>query len=196
MRMKTPAQVSILILGAGPTGLGAATRLQQHGVDDWLMLDQVRCAAWRAACDARDARSARPARALHAVKRGVSSTMRRGRRRRRRAWPAPAQADGAGGLACTDVTPQGFYFDMGGHVMFSHWDYFDEVRGSHAAAGMHGCSMRCRAAAAAPQRRRLACCMAFRCSRAVTAPPRLPRSSWIRLLAPDQTRGTRTRCMS
>lgn len=37
------------------------------------------------------------------------------------------QADEAGGLACTDVTAEGFYFDMGGHVMFSHWDYFDQV---------------------------------------------------------------------
>jgi protoporphyrinogen oxidase len=33
----------------------------------------------------------------------------------------------AGGLACTDVTPEGFLFDMGGHVIFSHWDYFDQV---------------------------------------------------------------------
>lgn len=34
-------QVSILILGAGPTGLGAATRLHQHGHTDWLLLEQV-----------------------------------------------------------------------------------------------------------------------------------------------------------
>jgi monoamine oxidase len=34
-------QVSILVLGAGPTGLGAATRLQQHGHADWLLLEQV-----------------------------------------------------------------------------------------------------------------------------------------------------------
>ena len=38
-----------------------------------------------------------------------------------------SQADEAGGLACTDVTPEGFLFDMGGHVIFSHWNYFDEV---------------------------------------------------------------------
>lgn len=37
------AQVSVLIVGAGPTGLGAATRLQQHGRTDWLLIDQVRC---------------------------------------------------------------------------------------------------------------------------------------------------------
>ena len=34
-------QVGVLILGAGPTGLGAATRLQQHSYNDWLILDQV-----------------------------------------------------------------------------------------------------------------------------------------------------------
>ena len=34
-------QVDILILGAGPTGLGAATRLHQHGRTDWLLVDQV-----------------------------------------------------------------------------------------------------------------------------------------------------------
>ena len=37
------------------------------------------------------------------------------------------QAEEAGGLACTDITPEGFLFDMGGHVIFSHWDYFDQV---------------------------------------------------------------------
>jgi len=48
----------------------------------------------------------------------------------------PAQADGAGGLACTDVTPEGFLFDMGGHVIFSHYQYFDELVG--AAVGGDG----------------------------------------------------------
>jgi hypothetical protein len=33
----------------------------------------------------------------------------------------------AGGLACTDVTPEGFLFDMGGHVIFSHYQYFDDL---------------------------------------------------------------------
>jgi hypothetical protein len=33
----------------------------------------------------------------------------------------------AGGLACTDVTPEGFLFDMGGHVIFSHFQYFDDL---------------------------------------------------------------------
>jgi len=37
------------------------------------------------------------------------------------------QFDEPGGLACTDVTPEGFLFDMGGHVIFSHYQYFDEL---------------------------------------------------------------------
>ena len=68
--------VDILVLGAGPTGLGAATRLNQHKHGDWLLVDA---------------------------------------------------APEAGGLACTDVTPEGFLFDMGGHVIFSHFDYFDQL---------------------------------------------------------------------
>ena len=27
----------------------------------------------------------------------------------------------------TDVTNEGFLFDMGGHVIFSHYDYFDQI---------------------------------------------------------------------
>jgi phytoene dehydrogenase-like protein len=68
--------VGVLIIGGGPTGLGAATRLQQHGREDWLLVDA---------------------------------------------------SEEAGGLACTDVTPEGFLFDMGGHVIFSHYDYFDQL---------------------------------------------------------------------
>ncbi len=69
-------KIDILILGAGPTGLGAATRLKQHKYDDWLLVDAF---------------------------------------------------NEAGGLACTDVTPEGFLYDMGGHVIFSHYDYFDQL---------------------------------------------------------------------
>ena len=69
-------KVDILIVGAGPTGLGAASRLEQHKHEDWLLIDAF---------------------------------------------------DEAGGLACTDVTPEGFLFDMGGHVIFSHYDYFDQL---------------------------------------------------------------------
>mmetsp|Transcript_11900 Transcript_11900/g.14380 ORF Transcript_11900/g.14380 Transcript_11900/m.14380 type:complete len:502 (+) Transcript_11900:57-1562(+) len=69
-------EVEVLIVGAGPTGLGAATRLQMHGHPSWLMIDAF---------------------------------------------------DEAGGLACTDVTKEGFLFDMGGHVIFSHFLYFDQL---------------------------------------------------------------------
>ncbi len=34
-----------------------------------------------------------------------------------------------------DVTPEGFLFDMGGHVIFSHWDYFDQLIDSALGAG-------------------------------------------------------------
>ena len=33
----------------------------------------------------------------------------------------------AGGLASTDVTKEGFLFDRGGHVIFSHYEYFDQL---------------------------------------------------------------------
>jgi protoporphyrinogen oxidase len=69
-------EVGVLIVGAGPTGLGAASRLQQHGKTDWRLVDCF---------------------------------------------------DGPGGLACTDITPEGFLFDMGGHVIFSHYQYFDDL---------------------------------------------------------------------
>ncbi len=48
----------------------------------------------------------------------------------------PAQAEGAGGLACTDITPEGFLFDMGGHVIFSHYQYFDELVDAAIGSGV------------------------------------------------------------
>lgn len=35
------SQVGVLVVGAGPTGLGAATRLHQLGYDDFLLIDKV-----------------------------------------------------------------------------------------------------------------------------------------------------------
>ena len=32
-----------------------------------------------------------------------------------------------GGNARTDSTPEGFFFDQGGHVVFSHSKYFDDL---------------------------------------------------------------------
>lgn len=49
----TPLQVGVLIVGSGPTGLGAATRLNQLGHPNWLLVDKVGgCPAAAAACAA------------------------------------------------------------------------------------------------------------------------------------------------
>jgi protoporphyrinogen oxidase len=72
--MKDPGR--ILILGAGPTGLGAAYRLQELGFNDFLVVE--------------------------------------------------AQ-ENAGGLSRSYVDPQGFTWDLGGHVQFSHYRYYDEA---------------------------------------------------------------------
>lgn len=69
-------RVPLLILGAGPTGLGAAHRLHELGNTSWALLE--------------------------------AST-----------WP--------GGLSSSFVDPQGFTWDIGGHVQFSHYDYFDRA---------------------------------------------------------------------
>lgn len=69
-------QTDILIIGAGPTGLGAAWRLAEAGFSDWLL------------CEA-------------------EST--------------------AGGLASSVTDDHGFTWDLGGHVQFSHYGYFDRV---------------------------------------------------------------------
>jgi len=66
----------IVILGAGPTGLGAAYRLAELG---YL------------------------------------------------AWDIYERTDHVGGLAASYRDPQGFIWDHGGHVMFSHYTYFDDL---------------------------------------------------------------------
>ena len=63
----------IVIIGAGPTGLGAAYRLQELGHKNWKIYE----------------------------KQGY-----------------------VGGLAASFVDSQGFTWDVGGHVMFSHYKYF------------------------------------------------------------------------
>ncbi|KAK1250486.1 hypothetical protein MKX08_010489 [Trichoderma sp. CBMAI-0020] len=67
--------VDVLVIGMGPTGLGAAKRLNQINGPSWLIVDS---------------------------------------------------SHKAGGLAGTDVTPEGFLYDVGGHVIFSHYKYFDD----------------------------------------------------------------------
>ncbi|KAF4655654.1 hypothetical protein FOZ61_007459 [Perkinsus olseni] len=84
MTVPNDMHVDVLVIGAGPTGLGAATRLNQHGVHSWVLVE--------------------------------------------------AESE-AGGLACTDETPEGFLFDMGGHVIFSHFDYFDELLDAAVGSG-------------------------------------------------------------
>ena len=66
----------IVIIGAGPTGLGAAYRLHELGVTDYLVLER---------------------------------------------------AAGPGGLASSYVDEHGFTWDVGGHVQFSHYRYYDEA---------------------------------------------------------------------
>jgi len=65
-----------VVLGAGPTGFGAAWRLNELGIEDWLLLEKS-----------------------HQV----------------------------GGLSASEVDENGFTWDMGGHVLFSHYDYFDRL---------------------------------------------------------------------
>jgi protoporphyrinogen oxidase len=72
-------KVDVLIVGAGPTGLGAAWRLYELNRGDWLIVE------------------------------GGAE---------------------AGGLARSFVDDKGFTWDIGGHVQFSHYEYFDQVMDS------------------------------------------------------------------
>jgi protoporphyrinogen oxidase len=66
----------VVILGAGPTGLGAAYRLQELGHSDWDIYER---------------------------------------------------SDHVGGLASSFTDGKGFTYDIGGHVLFSHYAYFDAL---------------------------------------------------------------------
>ncbi|GFO66731.1 amine oxidase [Geomonas limicola] len=66
----------ILILGAGPCGLGAAYHLEKLGQTDWQLFEKESY---------------------------------------------------VGGLSASFVDPAGFTWDVGGHVLFSHYDYFDRA---------------------------------------------------------------------
>lgn len=72
----TTQRTDILIVGAGPTGLGAAWRLDAVGHLDWCLCE------------------------------GEASV---------------------GGLAASVTDPHGFTWDLGCHVTFSHYDYFDAL---------------------------------------------------------------------
>ena len=71
--MTTPR---IVIIGGGPTGLGAAHRLNELGHENWVLLER---------------------------------------------------SEKFGGLASTAIDDQGFLWDLGGHVLFSHYEYFDAL---------------------------------------------------------------------
>lgn len=68
--------VEHLIVGAGPTGLGAGYHLQKLGCTDFFLIDQE---------------------------------------------------SSPGGLASSFVDDKGFTWDIGGHVQFSHYTYFDQA---------------------------------------------------------------------
>ncbi len=65
-----------VIIGAGPTGIGAAYRLKEQGISDYIILEKEN-------------------------------------------WE--------GGLATSFLDEKGFTWDIGGHVQFSHYPYFDRV---------------------------------------------------------------------
>lgn len=75
LRSLTPDQ-RVVILGAGPTGLGAAHRLQEHAHANFHIYDRM---------------------------------------------------SQVGGLATSFRDDQGFTWDVGGHVQFSHYRYFDAL---------------------------------------------------------------------
>ena len=68
--------MNICILGAGPTGLGAAYHLEKLGHTDWQLYERN---------------------------------------------------DHVGGLSASFVDDHGFTWDVGGHVLFSHYNYFDKA---------------------------------------------------------------------
>ena len=76
MKQLSDPEQKIVILGAGPTGLGAAYRLQELGYRNWEIYD-------------------------------------------RNSY--------VGGLATSFSDAAGFTYDIGGHVMFSHYQYFDDL---------------------------------------------------------------------
>src|SRR5881398_3415436 len=86
----------IVIIGAGPTGLGAAYRLKELGYKNFHMYER---------------------------------------------------SDHLGGLASSFTDSAGFTWDIGGHVMFSHYKYydkiFDELMGSDFQQNMRECWCGC-----------------------------------------------------
>ena len=78
----------ILVIGSGPTGLGAACRLHELGYEDWAI------------------------------------------------YEASQQV---GGHATSHVDEKGFVWDEGGHVIFSHYPYFDRLVDEALGNEVHEC---------------------------------------------------------
>ncbi|HUY13307.1 MAG TPA: FAD-dependent oxidoreductase [Terriglobia bacterium] len=76
----------IVIIGAGPTGLGAGYRLHEVGHENWVLYEK---------------------------------------------------SDDVGGHATSHVDAQGFLWDEGGHVIFSHYPYFDRLVDQMLAGEVH-----------------------------------------------------------
>lgn len=76
MREERASKIKHLIIGAGPTGLGAGYRLKELNQNDFLIVDA---------------------------------------------------APHVGGLATSFKDSKGFTWDIGGHVQFSHYKYFDDL---------------------------------------------------------------------
>ena len=78
--------MKIIVLGAGPCGLGAAYRLNEIGHPDWQLVEKN----------------------CH-----------------------------VGGLSASFLDDMGFTWDIGGHVLFSHYDYFDRAADKSLGCGWY-----------------------------------------------------------
>ena len=78
----------IVIIGAGPTGLGAGYRLRELNYENWAIYER---------------------------------------------------SDDVGGHATSHVDKQGFLWDEGGHVIFSHYPYFDRLIDEALGNEVHEC---------------------------------------------------------
>jgi protoporphyrinogen oxidase len=78
----------IVVIGAGPTGLGAGYRLHELGHENWDLYEK---------------------------------------------------SDDVGGHAASHVDDKGFVWDEGGHVIFSHYPYFDRIIDEALGKEVHEC---------------------------------------------------------
>lgn len=124
-------EVEILIIGSGPCGLGAASRLQQHldrvidGLDRDCNCDDDHDSAYlqllcKKAKDLSDYN-------IGVVDDDDDNKIGSGSKITSLPFLLMDEGCGPGGLSSTFTTDEGFLFDLGGHVIFSHYDYFDQL---------------------------------------------------------------------